>query len=94
MAIISIHSLDQDAGTLASYDEVIKQLEATGHGHPPGRRSHLAACKGDSYFVVDVWDSQEAMDRFAQALIPLLKRAGIPVAQPQIYPVHNLIVAA
>jgi hypothetical protein len=93
MAIIAIHSLDEDAGTLASYDEVIKQLAATGHGRPPGRQSHVAARKGNTYFVVDLWDSQEAMDRFAQTLVPVLKQAGIPVAQPQIYPVHNVIVA-
>jgi hypothetical protein len=92
MTIISIHALDEDAGTLASYDDIIKQLEATGHGHPPGRRSHVAACKGDSYFVVDVWDSQEAMDRFAETLVPLAKQAGAPVVQPQIYSVHNFIV--
>ncbi|MBV9062948.1 MAG: hypothetical protein JOY77_08470, partial [Alphaproteobacteria bacterium] len=81
------------AGTLASYDEITKQLEATGHGHPPGRRSHVSARKGDSYFVVDVWDSQEAMNRFWESLVPLLK-AGVSVAPPQIYAVHNLILAA
>lgn len=92
MAIIAIHALGENAGTLARYDEVVKQLEATGHVHPPGRRSHVAARQGESYFVVDVWESQEAMDRFAQTLLPLARQAGIPVAQPQIYPVHNVIV--
>jgi hypothetical protein len=44
MAIVMIH--DVSDGTLAEYDQVIKELEATGHGHPPGRLSHVAARKG------------------------------------------------
>jgi hypothetical protein len=94
MAIIAIHALGEDAGTLDSYDEIIRRLEASGNGQPPGRRSHVAARQGDSYFVVDVWESQEAMDQFAQTLRPLAGHMGTPVAQPQIYAVHNLIVAA
>jgi hypothetical protein len=89
MAIVMIH--DVSDGTLAEYDQVISELEATGHGHPPGRLSHVAARKGAGYLVVDVWESQEDFERFGQTLVPLLERAGGRVPAPQIYPVHNVV---
>ena len=85
---------DVSDGTLAQYDQVIRELEASGHGNPPGRLSHVAARKGDGYLVVDLWESQEDLDRFAQTLVPLLERAGGPVPQPQVYPVHNVVRGA
>ena len=92
MAILFIS--DASGDTIDHYDAVIKQLEATGQRHPPGRQFHLAARKGDGYLVVDVWESQEALDRFAETLLPLLEQAGSPTFQPQIYPVHNTITGA
>ena len=92
MAIVMIQ--DASDGQLAQYDEVIRNLEATGHGNPPGRLSHVAARKGDGYLVVDVWESEEAFTRFGQTLIPLLEQSGGVMGQPQIYPVHNSIQGA
>lgn len=89
MAILMIH--DVSDGTLAEYDQVIKELEAAGQGNPSGRLSHVAARKGDGYLVVDVWESQEAFERFGQTLVPLLERAGGHVPAPRFYPVHNVI---
>ncbi len=62
MAILMIQDASED--TRASYDEVIKLLEAAGQGHPAGRQFHVAARKGNGYLVTDVWESQEALDRF------------------------------
>ena len=91
MAILMIQ--DAAAESLASYDQIIKQLEANGQGHPPGRISHTAVRKGEGYLVADVWESQEALDRFfQQTLGPLLAQAGTHGGgQPETYPVHNLI---
>jgi hypothetical protein len=89
MAILMIH--DASDSMLGEYDRVIKELEAAGQGNPAGRLSHVAARKGDGYLVADVWESQEAFDRFAQTLVPLLERAGGRVPPPQVYPVHNTI---
>lgn len=88
MAILMIQ--DASAGTLAQYDTLMKQLEEAGQGQPAGRLFHAAARKGDGFLVTDVWESQEALDRFFQTLGPLLERAG-GAQQPDIYPVHNLI---
>ncbi len=92
MAILMVH--DVADGRLAEYDRVIQELEAAGQGNPPGRLSHVGARKGDGYLVVDVWESQEAFDRFGQTLVPLLERVGGRVPTPRIYPVHNTIKGA
>ena len=94
MAILFISDASEDA--LAHYDQVIQQLEATGHGHPSGRQFHVAARKGTGYVVTDVWESQEALDRFMQTLGPLLQQAGTKFEQQQtqILPVHNVIKGA
>ena len=92
MAIIMV----SDAGTdsVAQYDQIIQQLEDAGHGNPPGRLSHTAALKDNgSYFVVDVWESSEALRRFGEVLMPLIDAVGGAAPNLQISPVHNMINA-
>lgn len=74
------------------YDRALKDLEAAGEGAPPGRLYHVAAPKDGGWLVVDVWDSQEALDRFGQTLMPILQKAGVTPPRPQIYPAHNIIL--
>ncbi len=94
MAILLISDASEDL--LAHYDQVIKELDATGHGQPPGRQFHVAARKGTGYVVTDVWESQEAFDRFFQILGPVLQQVGSGPEQQsvQILPVHNVIAGA
>jgi len=94
MAILVIADGSED--TLAHYDQVIKQLEAAGQGQPPGRQFHVAARKGTGYVVTDVWESQEAWDRFFQVLEPLLQQGGREPEESsmQFLPVHNVIKGA
>ena len=89
MAILMISDAATD--TVAQYDDVIQELEDAGHGNPPGRLSHVAALKGTGYVVVDVWESQEAFDACAQALIPLIDAVGGSVPKIEVAPVHNRI---
>ena len=94
MAILMISDASED--TLAHYDQVVKNLEAAGHGQPSGRQFHVAARKGTGYVVTDVWESQEAWDRFSQILGPLLQQVGSGPEQRsmQVLPVHNVIKGA
>ena len=92
MAILFVHDASND--DIGVYDTVIQQLEAAGQGQPTGRLSHVAARKGTGYLVVDVWESQVALDRFAQTLLPLLEQVGSTPFQPHIYPVHNIVKGA
>ena len=77
--------------TAAQYDQVDKELETAGERNPKGRLYHVAFAKAAGWFVVDVWESREALDRFAQSLMPILQKAGVTPTEPQIYPVHNII---
>ncbi len=77
--------------TSEQYDKVIKELEVKGVGAPDGRLHHVASPDGGGFFVVDIWESEEKLDKFAQVLIPTLKGVGVTPAEPEIRPVHNII---
>jgi hypothetical protein len=42
--------------------------------------------------VVDVWESDEALQRFADAPMPILQGLGVE-GSPEIYPAHTFISA-
>jgi hypothetical protein len=77
--------------TSAQYDRVIKDLETAGVGSPKGRLYHVASSKEGGWFVVDVWESAELLNQFAQTLMPILQKAGVTPPQPQVYSVHKII---
>ena len=77
--------------TSAQYERTIKDLEAAGAGNPRGRKYHVASSKEGGLFIVDVWESAELLNEFSKTLVPILQKAGVTPAQPQIYPVHNII---
>ncbi len=81
---------DAPGMTSNQYDGIIRGLEAAGEGAPAGRLYHVAAQKPDGWLVVDIWDSEERLNQFAQTLMPLIQQAGVTIA-PQVYPLHNAI---
>ena len=90
MAIVMVSDAGSDP--VEQYDQVIKQLDEGGHGNPPGRLSHTAALKDNgSYFVVDVWESPEAFERFGQILVPMIEAVGGAAPDLKIAPLHNSI---
>ena len=94
MAMLMV--LDASNDTLAHYDEVITRLEATGYGQPAGWQFQVAARKGASYVVTDMWESQEALDLLMEVHGPLEQQAGgNPDHQAiQILETHNVIKGA
>jgi heme-degrading monooxygenase HmoA len=57
---------------------------------PEGLIAHTAAVTDDGMIVADVWESEEALRGFAESrLIPALREAGLPDAEPKIRPLHN-----
>jgi hypothetical protein len=41
---------------------------------------------------VELWESQEAFERFGQRLLPLLQETSFPPAEaPRIFPVQNVV---
>jgi heme-degrading monooxygenase HmoA len=80
--------------TTAQYDQVNEKLGIRGPGdEPEGLIQHVAGDTGDGLLIVDVWESQEAFERFfgeggaAQAIAEV----GAPPVEPRIMPVHNMI---
>lgn len=86
-----------EGATLEQYDRVIELMgyERNGTVDNDGGIFHWAAKTDDGIVVVDVWESDEQFNRFAEEQIgPLTKQAGVPSA-PKItrYEVHNTLHA-
>ena len=76
------------------YDECITLLKKAGAGNPSGRSYHAAFGPPDKLMVFDVWTSQAAFDKFGKTLMPILQQLGLDTGQPQVMPVHKVIVPA
>jgi hypothetical protein len=77
--------------TPARYDEVVKRLEDAGAGSPAGRLYHVAMEADGQIQVFDIWDSQESLDAFGAALVPIMTALGADPGQPMVSKVHNII---
>ena len=82
------------AMSAAKYDECIKLLRKAGAGSPAGRSYHAAFGPKDNLMVFDVWTSQAAFDKFGKTLMPILQQLGIDLGQPNVMPVHKVIIPA
>ena len=91
MAITAIFELP--GMTQQQYDRVVRDLTANGLGAPDGRLHHVASASGNSLFIVDVWESEEALGKFSEGLIPIITATGATPAEPRILQVHNIIKA-
>lgn len=84
--------MDFDAATLDQYDEVCRKMGLTPKGPgPAGAISHFATMTDSGLRIVDVWETREQFDRFAQEQIgPFTQEVGF--AGPptmQFFDVHN-----
>lgn len=57
----------------------------------PGLISHTSGPTPEGWFVVDVWESEEAFRQFGEIIVPILNGLGVPNAQPKVYPVHAMV---
>ena len=74
--------------TQAQYEQVLHEV-APGNRPPPGMLYHAAGPTPDGWRVIEIWESQEAADRFFRdKLGAALQRANISV-QPQDFEVIN-----
>jgi hypothetical protein len=80
--------------TMEQYDQILQKMGLTPNGAtPPGALFHWVAQADDGIRVVDVWDSQEQYDQFAQEKIgPYSAEVGI-IEPPEmrVYEVHNYL---
>jgi hypothetical protein len=81
-------------GTKAQYDAVMQKLQLNGR-LPTGGLYHVAGPMEGGWRVVDVWESEEAFQRFFQTKLGhAIKEAGVPPFHPKVFPVHNSLKAA
>lgn len=83
--------------TLGQYDQVLEKMGFTpGGSGPPGAIFHWVAKTDDGMRVVDVWETKEQYERFAQEKIgPYSKEVGIEgMPGTRFYDVHNHLTAA
>ena len=85
--------------TQEKYDEVVRRLtggksrmESASDWPVEGLLVHVAGQSEHGFRVVDVWDSEEASDRFGEVLRPLLQEVGIDES-PEAYPPHAFVTA-
>jgi hypothetical protein len=85
--------MDFRGATLEQYDQVIQKMGLTKGGPtPPGAIFHWVAKTADGIRVVDVWESQEQFDRFAQEQIgPFTAEVGLGEPDMSTYEVHNYL---
>lgn len=80
--------------TMEQYDQILQKTGLTPNGAtPPGAIFHWVAEGDDGMRVVDVWESQEAYDSYAQEVIgPYSAEVGITEPpEMRVYEVHNYL---
>lgn len=84
--------------TQEEYEESVRKLVGKERMESPadwpveGLLAHIPGQGPKGFRVVDVWESQEALDRFADVLMPVLQEIGVQ-GQPEIYPAHTYVSA-
>jgi hypothetical protein len=91
MAIAEVIEIPR--GSREKYDEVIAGAGLTGAKLAPGQPVHFAGpMEGGGWQSVNVWESQEACDRWEKVLAPARRKAGLPDVVPptRVFTVHRL----
>jgi hypothetical protein len=67
-----------------------ERLDSLADGGLHGLLVHVAGQGTDGFWIVDVWESQEAIDRFSQRIRPIAQASGIE--EPlRTYAVHTFL---
>lgn len=90
MAIAQI--IEIRGGNKEQYERVVNELGLKGSQLAPGQLVHFAGPTEGGWQIVNVWESQEASDKFQEKLIPARRKAGMPDVMPpqKVFPVHRL----
>ena len=80
--------------TLEQYEGILEKMGLTAGGStPPGAIFHWAAQTDDGLKVVDVWETKEQWERFAEEQVrPVSEQVGFPEPEIRYIDVHNYMV--
>jgi quinol monooxygenase YgiN len=88
---MAIGLLFEGTGVSQAQYEQVRDEVAPGNRPVAGLLYHVAGPMENGWRVVEVWESQEILDRFFQEKLgQALQKANITV-QPQVFPVHNIM---
>lgn len=77
--------------TVNQYESVEEELLSLGLSNPKGRIQHVAAPMQNGWYVTDIWESADHLDRFAKTLVPILIKNNVKPASPTVYKIHNKV---
>lgn len=87
---------DGPGATQEQYEQVVARL-TNGRGLHSlsdwpvgGILSHVAGPTDEGWRVVDVWESEEAFQRFGEVIGPVLQEVGFP-GTPEVYRAHHFV---
>jgi hypothetical protein len=84
--------LEVPGGTIEQYEKVNEALHIAGDDDAPdGLIIHMAADVPEGFLVIDLWESEEKLNAFAEQLMPVLHEVGMAGGTPEIMQVHNTI---
>lgn len=85
--------------TQAQYEETVRKLtggksraESPADWPVEGLLAHIAGQGESTFRVVDVWESEADLDRFAEIIIPILREVGVE-GDPEVYPAYTYVSA-
>jgi len=94
MAVLMVH--ESPGGTEEQYKEVVSRL-TDGKGFNSlsdwpveGILFHVAAPMDGGWRVIDIWESEEAFERFGPAIGPVLEEVGFP-GEPRLFPIYDIV---
>ncbi|MFE6039145.1 hypothetical protein [Streptomyces sp. NPDC056452] len=77
--------------TVEQYDALNAELQALPGDTFAGCLSHVCVPTDAGLEIYDLWESQEAMDKFGALIMPIAQKHGMPSASgpPAVSPVHR-----
>jgi hypothetical protein len=79
-------------GSNDAYDRVLEKMGLTEGTPPDGAEFHVAGEVDGGFRVVDVWESAEQFQKFAdEQIAPLSAEEGFPPPDVSIWEVHNTL---
>jgi hypothetical protein len=97
MTVVLIHQ--GPSLTREKYEEIVRKLtggktrmESASDWPVEGLLVHVAGDSPQGFRVVDVWQSDDACNRFGEVLAPILQEVGVD-DEPEIYQAHTFVSA-
>jgi quinol monooxygenase YgiN len=83
VAVVMIQEWRNAGSGTENYDAIRERLRSEGKVAPDGLLVHTAGFDGDTFRILEVWESKEQHDRFVdETLMPIVMSTADETAQP------------